>query len=396
MELFEPANLGPARLRNRLVKAATFEGRTPRGAVTDELVEFHRRHATGGVGATTVAYCAVSPEGRTYRDQIVLDDDAVPGLRRLTDAVHGEGAAAFVQLGHAGTFANARVTRHPAIGPSRAFSPLGMSLARPASIDDLARIRGAFGAAARRAVEADFDGVEVHLGHGYLLSQFLSPATNRRRDQYGGSAEARARFPREVLRAVREAVGDHAAVTAKLNMLDGYRRGLDVDDALVAARGIDQDGTVDALQLTAGSTSRTPMFLIRGGVPIRDLIDQQPSTIQRAGMRLVGRRLMVESPFEEAFLLPYARRFLDEVSTPLMLLGGVTRPETARSALDEGFAFVAMARALLYEPDLPQRWRAGDTAPSGCDHGNRCVVEMQRGGTRCPIAPGDPWSTASV
>ncbi|MBW3664177.1 MAG: NADH:flavin oxidoreductase [Actinobacteria bacterium] len=392
MELFETASLGSARLRNRLVKAATFEGRTPRGAVTDELVEFHRRHAAGGVGATTVAYCAVSPEGRTYRDQIVLDDDAVPGLRRLTDVVHAEGAAALVQLGHAGTFANAKVNRRPALGPSRAFSPLGMTLARPASTDELATIRGAFAAAARRAVEAGFDGVEVHVGHGYLLSQFLSPATNRRCDRYGGSAEARSRFPREVLAVVRDGVGARAAVTAKLNMLDGYRRRLDVEDALVAARGIDADGTVDALQLTAGSTSRTPMFLMRGDVPIADLIDQQPSAIQRFGMRVVGRRLMVEYPFEEAFLLPCARRFLGEVSAPLMLLGGVTRPETARAALDEGFAFVAMARALLYEPDLPQRWRGGDAAPSGCDHGNRCVVEMERDGTRCPIAPQGSWS----
>lgn len=385
MELFAPARLGPVELRNRLVKAATFEGATPRGQVSDRLIAFHRRHAAGGIGATTLAYCAVEPRGRTYRDQIVLDVDAARALHPLVDAVHGEGAAAFVQLGHAGAFANARVNRAPSVGPSRGFSPLGMTLARPAGVTDLDGIRRSFGAAARHAVAAGFDGVEVHLGHGYLLSQFLSPSTNRRRDAYGGDAAARARFPREVLEAVRTAVGDRAAVTAKLNMLDGYRRGLKVDDALVAAGLIDADGAVDAIQLTAGSTSRTPMFLLRGGVPIGDLIDQQPSAVQRLGMRVVGRRLMVEYPFAEAFLHEHARGFL-HLGTPLMLLGGVTRRSTAEAALAEGFSFVAMARALLHDPDLPHRWQRASDETSGCDHRNRCIVEMERSGTWCPVA----------
>lgn len=393
MELFAPTELGPVTLRNRLVKAATFEGFTPRGRVTDELVGFHRRHAAGGVGATTLAYCAVEPAGRTYRDQLVLDDDTAAALEPLVAAVHAEGAAAFAQLGHAGTFANARVNRAASVGPSRGFSPLGMTLGRSAGPQDLARIRTAFADAARRAVGAGFDGVEVHLGHGYLLSQFLSPLTNRRRDAYGGDAERRARYPRDVVSAVRDAVGDRGAVTVKLNMLEPQRRGLTVEGALVAARGLEADGSVDAIQLTAGSTSRSPMFLLRGGVPIGELIDQQPSSVQRLGMRVVGRRLMVRYPFEEAFLLRHARRFL-ELRTPLMLLGGVTRHDTAVAALEEGFAFVAMARALLHDPDLPRRWWDGDRSPSDCDHANRCIVEMERIGTHCPVTtPGGPaWS----
>lgn len=384
---FAPARLGPIEVPNRLVKAATFEGMTPRGEVTDRLVEFHRRHAAGGVGTTTVAYCAVAPEGRTYRDQILLDATAVPGLRRLTDAVHSERAAAAVQLGHAGSFANARANRSPALAPSRAFSPLGMTIARPLTAQQLGPLREAFARSARCAVDSGFDVLEVHLGHGYLLSQFLSPATNRRRDRYGGHAEGRSRFPREVVVAVREAVGDRAAVTAKLNMSDGYRRGLQVEDSLEVARLLAADGAVDALQLTGGSTSRTPMFLMRGDVPIGELIELERHPLRRLGMRVVGRRLMQELPFEEAFLRPLARRFLD-VGLPLVLLGGVTRLDTIRSALDEGFAFVAMARALLHDPDLPREMRAGSVRVSGCDHNNGCVVEMERTGTRCILTDG--------
>lgn len=386
-DAFAAARLGPITLRNRLVKAATFEGMTPRGAVTDRLVEFHRRHAAGGIGMTTVAYCAVAAEGRTYRDQILLDEQAVPGLRRLTDAVHAEGAAAAVQLGHAGSFANARANRTPALAPSRAFSPLGMTLARPLDVEQLARLRADFGRAARSAVDAGFDAIEVHLGHGYLLSQFLSPAMNRRSDAYGGDVVGRSRFPREVVIAVREAVGDDVAVTAKLNMSDGHRRGLQVDEGVEIARLLADEGAVDALQLTAGSTSRTPMFLLRGDVPIGELIDLQEHPIRRIGMRLVGRRLMQELPFEEAFLRADARRFLG-VGVPLMLLGGVTRLETIRSALDEGFEFVAMARALLHDPDLPAKMRDGAATASACDHNNACIVEMERAGTRCILTDG--------
>ncbi len=380
-----PYRLGPLHLRNRIVKAATFEGMTRDGLVSDELVEYHRRPAAGGAAMTTLAYCAVSSEGRTYRHQLWMRPEAMDGLRRLTDAVHAEGAAAAVQLGHAGWFANPKATREPAIGPSRVFSPYGLGWPKAMDAADLACTRQAFADAAVAAVDAGFDGLELHLGHGYLLSQFLSPHTNRRRDAYGGTIEQRARFPREVCLAVREAVGDRAAVWAKLNMDDGFRGGMTAREGVEVARMLEADGSLDALQLTGGFTAKSPMFLMRGDVPLKELIELERDPVRRLGMRVVAPTLMKAWDFEEAFFLPLAREVRSAVLMPLMLLGGVTQLATAQRAMAEGFDLVGMARALLIEPDLPKRWATGDGGPSPCTHCNQCVVEMDRDGTRCVL-----------
>src|SRR3954447_8162953 len=192
---FSPTRLGPVSLRNRIIKAATFEGATPRGRVTDRLVQFHVAVARGGAAMTTLAYCAVAPEGRVQRHCLVLDPETATALRPLTDAVHAEGAAANAQLGHAGLVADARSNGQKSLAPSRRFSPPAKGLVPAASVADLARVRDDFARAAQCAVEAGFDAVEVHLGHGYLLSSFLSPGLNRRRDEYGGPLERRGRVP---------------------------------------------------------------------------------------------------------------------------------------------------------------------------------------------------------
>src|SRR5664280_710943 len=199
---FSPMTLGPLTLKNRMIKSATFEGASPKGVVSDALVAFHQRVAEGGAAMTTVAYLAISPDGRTDRHCVVLGAEAVPGLRRLTEAVHADGAAVSAQIGHAGPVANARSNRSPSIGPSRRMSA-GGTVTRAVSADDVARITDDYRRGAAKAVEAGFDCVEVHLGHNYLLSAFLSPRLNRRTDQWGGSLANRARFPRQVVLAVR-------------------------------------------------------------------------------------------------------------------------------------------------------------------------------------------------
>src|ERR1700733_13608394 len=261
--VFAPAPLGPLTLRNRIIKAATFEGVTPGGKVSEQLIEFHRRVAAGGAALSTVAYLAVSPEGRTDRHCLQLTDDTVPGLRRLTDAVHAEGAAAAAQIGHAGPVANARSNRAPALSPSGGFTPMGSRL-RAVDAAGIERITDDYRRAARVAVEAGFDSIEVHVGHNYLLSAFLSPKLNKRDDQFGGSVENRARFARAVLRTVRDEVGPHTAVTAKLNMADGVDGGLWLEDSLEVASLFEQDGGLDALELTGGSSLANPMDLVPG------------------------------------------------------------------------------------------------------------------------------------
>ena len=380
---FAPGTLGPLRLRNRVIKAATFEGLTPDGLVTDELIDFHLRVARGGVGMTTLAYCAVSPEGRTHRKVLVLTPEAVPGLRRLTDALHAEGTAVAAQIGHAGLVANARSNRVPSLAPSTRFSPASMSRVRGASVDDLARVTADYVRATRVAVESGFDALEIHLGHQYLLSSFLSPNLNRRSDAYGGTTEKRARFPREVVRAVREAAGPRIAVYAKLNMCDGVRGGLAVDESIEVAQLLEADGALDALVLTGGSSLANPMYLFRGDAPVREFAATQP-LVARLGLRVVGRRFLRAYPFEEAYFRADALRFRAALRMPLVLLGGINRRETMEQAMADGFEFVAMARALLREPDLVATMQAGESSAALCIHCNRCMPTIYTG-TRCVL-----------
>ena len=379
-DAFAPAHLGPISLRNRIIKAATFEGRTPRNVVTDRLIEFHREVAAGGVGMTTVAYCAVSAEGRSAPGEIILSADAVPGLRRLTDALHAEGAAVCAQIGHAGPVAGAG---QQGIAPSRVFSPMAMKMMRAATDDDIARVTTQFEQAARVAVDAGFDALELHLGHGYLLSAFMSPKLNRRKDRWGGSVEGRAQFPRQVARAVREAVGRSIAVTAKFNMSDGVRGGLGVDESIEIARMLESDGTLDALELTGGSSFANPMYLFRGDRPLAEMAAVMPGML-KVGFKVAGRYFLKSYPFEEAYFLPMARRFRAALSMPLILLGGINRLETIESAMSEGFEFVAMARALLMEPDLIKRYQARAASEATCIHCNKCMPTIYTG-TRCVL-----------
>jgi 2,4-dienoyl-CoA reductase-like NADH-dependent reductase (Old Yellow Enzyme family) len=379
---FAPARLGPLTLKNRIIKAATFEGVMPGGRVSDELIAFHRRVAAGGVAMTTVAYCAVAPEGRTDRHCLLLNEETKPGLRRLTDAVHAEGAAVAAQIGHAGPVANARSNGAPALSPSGGFTAMGSRLR---AIDEagIARVTEDYRRAAVVAVEAGFDSLEIHIGHNYLLSAFLSPKLNRRADSFGGSVENRARFSRQVLRTVKEAVGDQVALTAKLNMADGVPGGLWLDDSIEVAKLFESDGVLDAIELTGGSSLANPMYLFRGEAPLREFAATLPKPV-RLGFSLLGGRFLKTYPYEEAFFLPYARQFLAALRTPLILLGGITRRDTIDAALAEGFAFVAMARALLREPDLVKRLQSGDATSSLCIHCNKCMPTIYSG-TRCVL-----------
>ncbi|MEV4084488.1 NADH:flavin oxidoreductase [Nonomuraea fuscirosea] len=384
MDVFQQARLGPLTLRNRIIKAATFEGMARNALVGDDLIAFHRAHAAGGTAMTTVAYCAVAPEGRTQRHQLWMRQEALPGLRRLTDAVHAEGAAVSAQLGHAGPVANSRSTRLPALAPSARVNPQAMAMTRRATVADIERITAAHATAAELAVRAGFDAVEIHLGHNYFASSFLSPRLNRRRDAYGGSLANRAKVALGAARAVRDAVGDRVAVLAKLNMDDGVRGGLEIEESLEVARWLERDGSLDALELTCGSSLLNPMYLFRGEAPLREFAAtfKQP---MRLGVRLTGGRFLRAYPYQEAYLLDSARRFRAALKLPLILLGGISQRATMDLAMAEGFEFVAMARALLREPDLVNRLRADPATRSLCVHCNKCMPTIFTG-THCVLS----------
>ena len=376
------ARLGPVRLRNRIIKAATFEGATPDALVTDRLIEYHAAVGRGGVGMTTVAYLAVAPEGRTHRGQIYWRPEALPGLRRLTESVRATGAAISAQIGHAGPVANARSNRLPSLSPSARFNPLGMAFDRAATPADIRRVIAAHGLAAAAARDVGFDAVEVHLGHTYLAEAFLSPKVNRRTDEYGGALTNRADFPRRIVAAVKQAVGGDLAVIAKINMTDGVRGGFTPDESLPFAQMLQADGHLDAIALSGGSSLFNPMFLFRGDTPLAAMAATQPPLL-RLGMRMFGRRLFRRYPYERLYFRDLALRFRRELSLPLILLGGVTDLDGMRTAMADGFEYVAMARALLREPDLIRQIQRDHSKRSLCTHCNRCVATIYTG-THCP------------
>ncbi|RDZ83039.1 NADH:flavin oxidoreductase [Mycobacterium tuberculosis] len=383
-DVFNPAKLGPLTLRNRVIKAATFEARTPDALVTDDLIEYHRLPAAGGVAMTTVAYCAVSPGGRTGGNQIWMRPHAVPGLRRLTEAIHAEGAAISAHIGHAGPVADARSNQATALAPVRFFNPIAMRFAQKATREDIDDVLAAHAHAARLAVDAGFDAVEIHLGHNYLASAFLSPLLNRRDDEFGGSLQNRAKVARGLVMAVRRAVRQQVAVTAKLNMTDGIRGGITVDEALTTARWLQDDGGLDAIELTAGSSLVNPMYLFRGDAPVKEFAAAFKPPL-RWGIRMTGHRFFREYPYRDAYLLREARLFRAELTIPLILLGGITNRTTMDLAMAEGFEFVAMARALLAEPDLVNRIAAeGSQVRSACTHCNQCMATIYRR-THCVV-----------
>lgn len=383
LRCFESADLGPLKLRNRFIKAATFEGLASENIVNDPLITFHRRIAEGGVGMTTIAYCAVAPDGQGAPNEVIVGDNAAPSLARFTEAIHATGAAASIQLGHAGPVGAGAGQK--GLSPSRVFSPQALRFTRAAKEDDLRRVIGDFARAGKIAADAGFDALELHFGHGYLISAFMSPRLNRRKDAWGGALENRARLAREVAQAVREAVGDEIALIAKFNMADGVPGGFWLDESVAVACLLESDGYLDALELTGGSSFQNPMYLFRGEAPIHEMASAFPQPL-RLGFKLGAGRFLREYPFEEAYFLPYARQFRDALTMPLILLGGVSRLETAESALAEGFDFVALGRALLREPDLIRRWEAGERGEALCIHCNKCIPTIYQG-THCVLAP---------
>jgi 2,4-dienoyl-CoA reductase-like NADH-dependent reductase (Old Yellow Enzyme family) len=392
MKFLEPLTLADLRLRNRVIKTATFEGMSPGGVPTAKLVEHHAALARGGVAMTTLAYCAVAPHGRTFADQLVMSEELVAQLRPLTDAVHREGAAASIQLAHCGGFSKdldqRRHTPPGPLGPSRAINLYGvlegLVFTKPMGLAELDAVVEQFASAARRAVDAGFDAIEVHLGHGYLLSQFLSPALNRRRDDYGGSLDNRLRLPLRVVRGVREAVGPGVAILAKTNLRDDIPGGLELDEAVEIAKALEREG-VDALVLSGGVVSKSPFYLLRGERPLRQMIEAEHNPMQRVALRVFGPGIIKAHPFEELFFLPLAQEIRAAVTMPLCLLGGVVSRANLDTAMAEGFELVAMGRALLENPNFVRDLEAGTVERSACNHCNVCVAEMERDGVHCVL-----------
>jgi 2,4-dienoyl-CoA reductase-like NADH-dependent reductase (Old Yellow Enzyme family) len=391
--LFSPLALGGLQLPNRIIKTATYEGMVVDGLPSASLVRHHVEVARGGVGMTTVAYCAVSPDGRTFENQMVMDERTVPHLRALTDAVHGAGARAMLQLGHAGGFsknAGLRGRRGP-LGPSFGLNPYGVMKGVPFTFamrpSDIEATLKDFVRSAVLAREAGFDAVELHAGHGYLLSQFASPHRNRRTDAYGGTREKRMRFACEVVSRVRETLDADTAVFVKMNLDDGVSGGVHADDAVEHARMLEAAGA-DALVLSGGLVSHSAFYLVRGERPLAEMVEVETNPLQKLAVASFGRLLVKEVPFEPMFFLPDALRVRAAVRIPLVLLGGITSLEHMERAMTAGFELIALGRPLIHDPELVTKLKRGELSSSGCTPCNRCITEMDRpGGVCCARLP---------
>lgn len=379
---FTPAKIGERTLKNRLIRAGCYEGLAKNGEVTDRLIEHHTELARGGIGMTTVGYCAVSPDGRAFTDELLMRKQVVPGLRTLTDAVHAAGAAVSIQLVHCGFFADPKVIGKRPLGASQKLCTYRMTVCSEMTEQDMEEKAENFVHAAVLAVEAGFEAVEIHAGHGYLLSQFLSPWTNRRDDRFGGSIENRVRFPAEVVRRVRGRLGEGFPVLVKINQEDGFRGGLKIEDAVTAAKAVERVGA-SALIPSCGFTSKTPFAMLRGNVPNREMAANRQNLATRLALRLFGGLFVQYFEYEPLFLFEGAKKFLRALKIPVIYVGGVLSAEHITTLLCEGFPFVQIGRATIRDPAFANRLRTGDIGESDCDICNRCVAAMDGGGVYC-------------
>lgn len=385
-KLFTPYQLGPVTLRNRTIRSAAFENMAYHNRPSDDLYNYHTAVARGGIGMTTVAYCAVSRSGVSFDGQMWMREEIIPELRRLTDGIHAEGAKASVQLGHCGNMTHFYTCGCMPVGASSGFNLYSPTLVRGLKEHEILELVKDFGRSVEMCRRAGFDCVEIHAGHGYLISQFLSPYTNHRRDRFGGSLENRMTFMRLVLQEVMRAAGDDMAVVVKTNMYDGFKSGLQLPDCLTVAKAIEACG-VHGIVLSAGFVSKAPMAVMRGAMPLKTLahyMDPWKFWWLKAGLALVGRKMIPTVPFKEAYFLEDALKFRAELKCPLIYVGGLVSRQKIDEVLDSGFELVQMARALVHDTDFVKKMAESDASyRSGCKHSNYCIGRMYTLEMRC-------------
>ena len=373
--LFTPVTLGPLTLRNRSIRSAAFESMCPGNVPSPQLLDYHRSVAAGGVGMTTVAYAAVTRSGLSFDRQLWMRPEIVAGLRELTDAVHAEGAAASIQLGHCGNMSHKSICGCLPVGASSGFNLYSPTFVRGLRADELPEMAKAYGRSVCLAREAGFDAVEIHAGHGYLISQFLSSYTNHRKDEFGGTLANRMRFMEMVMEEVMKAAGNDMAVLVKMNMSDGFRGGMELDESLQVARKLQELGA-HALVLSGGFVSKAPMYVMRGEMPIRTMTYYMTCWWLKYGVRLVGKYMIPSVPFREAYFLEDALKFREALDIPLVYVGGLVSRQKIEEVLNHGFEAVQMGRALLNEPDFVNRMRREENARCNCRHSNYCIARM--------------------
>lgn len=376
-KIFEQAQIGPLTLRNRTIRSAAFESMCPGHEPSQQLYDYHTSVARGGVGMTTVAYAAVTESGLSFDRQLVMRPEIIPGLRRLTDGIHSEGAAAGIQLGHCGNMSHKDICGCIPVGACTGFNLYSPTLVRGLRKEELPVLAKQFGNAVNLAREAGFDSVEIHCGHGYLIDQFLNTYFNHRKDEYGGSLENRMRFMTMCIEEVMKAAKDDMAVIVKMNMRDGLKHpGTTLDESLQIAKRLQELG-VHAIVLSGGLVSATPMYVMRGEMPIKTMTHYMDKWWLKYGVRACGKMMVPTVPYEEAFFLEDALKFRQALpDMKFIYVGGLVAGDKINEVLSHGFEAVQMARSLLNEPDFVNRLKDDPHHRCGCGHSNYCIGRM--------------------
>lgn len=389
-KIFEEVQIGPITLRNRTIRSAAFESMCPGHVVSQELYDYHTSVARGGIGMTTVAYAAVTQSGLSFDRQLVMTPEVVPGLKWLTDGVHAEGSKASIQLGHCGNMSHKDICGCIPVGACSGFNLYSPTIVRGLKAEELPPLARKFGDAVRLAREAGFDCVEIHCGHGYLIDQFLNPYFNHRKDEYGGSLENRMRFMtmcvEESVKAAREEGQRPLAVVAKMNMRDGLKNpGTKFEESIEIARRLQQLG-LDGIILSGGLVSATPMYVMRGEMPIKTMTHYMPMSKWwlKAGVRMCGKMMVPTVPYQEAFFLEDALKFREALpDMDFIYVGGLVCGDKINEVLSHGFVAVQMARSVLREPDFVNKLREDEHYRSQCRHSNYCIGRMYTVDMKC-------------
>ena len=346
---------------------------------------------------TTVAYAAVEESGLSFDRQLVMRPEIIPGLRRLTEGIHKEGAAAGIQLGHCGNMSHKEICGCIPVGASTGFNLYSPTLVRGLRRDELPALAKNFGRAVNLAREAGFDSVEIHCGHGYLIDQFLNTYFNRRHDEYGGSLENRMRFMTMCMEEVMKAAGNDMAVVVKMNMRDGLKRpGTTIEESIEIAKRLQQLGT-HAIVLSGGLVSATPMYVMRGEMPIHTMTHYMDKAWLKYGVRACGKMMVPTVPYQEAFFLEDALRFRQAMpDMKFIYVGGLVAGDKINEVLSHGFEAVQMARSLLNEPDFVNRLKKDPHHRCGCRHSNYCIARMYSVDMACHQHLEEPLTPAIV
>ncbi len=361
-QLFSPINLGRLTLKNRFIRSATWDGMGFNdGSFSPAQIELYRRLSKGGAGLLTTGFIAVTPQGRrNFEQNLLCNRPQQQSLKKIVDTVKREDVALLAQLVHCGGLAKSEVTKQATVAPGNRQEPLYEETPKALSSTEITDLTVKFAEAAARAREAGCDGVQIHAAHGYLISQFLSPCTNQREDEYGGSPENRARFLIAVYEKVREYTGADFTITIKINGSDYFNDGLECPESLKTVLRLAELG-LDGVEVSGGNPISKPLTPIPQAIKAREN----------------------EVPFRDEI-----SAFTKSLSIPVAAVAGIRSPETAKELISRGVSLISLCRPLICEPDLIKQWQQGREEPARCNSCNRCFIPAFKGkGIKCMKKP---------